>query len=414
MDPSIPQSASRYLETPNMERLAERGMRFASGYSPAPLCTPTRRSILCGMTPARQHGTRFASEFDWQGVLTIPKALKMADANYRSAHFGKFGAKMGTTPDEAGFDESDGVTTNSTGGMPFPFAQRSQTVVREDPKLIFSLTRRAIDFMERQVQEGAPFYIQVSHYAPHIQVQTERASIEKYRRKGKPDRAITHGFAGMLDDLDRGVGQLLDAVDRLEISDNTYLILMGDNGGRDPIPGANQSLSPPNRPLSGAKHSLWEGGIRVPFMVAGPGVRPDSVSHVPVTGYDLLPTLYDLAGGGKTLPSEIDGGSFRGILESGGDGQVHRALDGIVFHRPFRKVAPQSTIRVGDYKLLIRWRRPGSPHQSLLFNLKDDLSEQNDLAAAMPDKAAELEGKLLRYLRDVNAEMPDGVPLPIR
>ena len=117
MDQEVPGTASSYLETPNLARLAQRGMRFASGYSPAPLCTPTRRSIFCGMTPARQRGTEFKSEFDWTGRLTLPKALKQVDPNYRSGHFGKFGNEMGASPDDVGFDESDGWTTNATGGM---------------------------------------------------------------------------------------------------------------------------------------------------------------------------------------------------------------------------------------------------------------------------------------------------------
>ena len=113
MDPSVEDAASSYLVTPNFTRLAKSGMRFTSGYSPAPLCTPTRRSIFCGMTPARQRGTEFASEFDWHGRLTLPTALRQADPDYVTAHFGKFGSQMGAEPDEVGFDESDGPTKNA-------------------------------------------------------------------------------------------------------------------------------------------------------------------------------------------------------------------------------------------------------------------------------------------------------------
>ena len=116
--------------------------------------------------------------------------------------------------------------------------------------------------------------------------------------------------------LDESIGRLLGAVERLGIAESTYVILMADNRGLGTIPGAQNSLAPPNRPLRGSKHTLYEGGIRVPFLVAGPSVEPTSVSHVPVTGYDRLPTLYDLADGKEPLPPEMDGSSFREVLEN--------------------------------------------------------------------------------------------------
>ena len=407
MDPEVPDSASAYLRTPNMARLAAQGMRFASGYAPAPLCTPTRRSIFCGMTPARQRGTEFVSEFDWRGRLTLPKALKLADPSYRTAHLGKFGHHMGASPEEVGFDESDGWTTNATGngGAPMPMEERSRSAVEPDPKLAFAITERAIDFMERHAGKH-PFYVQLSHYATHLQVQTRKASLDWFTAKSRPDRAVTPAFAGMLFDLDEAIGRLLDAIERLGLSSSTYVILMADNGGRGTIPGAQRSLAPTNRPLSGAKHSLYEGGIRVPFLVAGPGIEPDSVSRVPVAGYDLLPTIYDLAGGSERLPADIDGGSFRNLLETAGLGMVDRAFAGLVFHRPKPRNDPASAIRVGDYKLLLRYPNGRRDESRMLFDLTTDVAEQVDLSSKMPDKADELEGLLRGYLRAVNAEKP--------
>ena len=404
MDPKVGQAASEFLETPNMARLAEQGMRFTSGYAPAPLCTPTRRSIFCGMTPARQRGTEFASEFDWEGRLTLPRALKQADRTYRTAHFGKFGSQMGANPEQVGFDESDGSTTNRTGGMPTPMEERGRSVTKQDPKLAFSITERAIDFVRRQVAGRRPFYVQLSHYAAHLQVQTRPESLEKFETKGRPDRAVTHAFSGMLYDLDETVGQMLDALEELGATENSYVILMADNGGRGTIPGAMDSLAPPNRPLNGAKHSLLEGGIRVPFLVVGPGVEPNSISRVPVTGYDLLPTLYDLAGGTKPLPSEVDGGSFRTVLEHGGVGKVERAFGGLVFHRPKHRRDPASAIRAGDYKLLIRYSTATRSASRMLFDLAADPLEKRDLTKERVEKADELERMLLGYLKSVGAE----------
>lgn len=408
MDPAVSQAASDYLETPALERMAKAGMRFQSGYSPAPLCTPTRRSIQCGMTPARQRGTEFKSTFDWTGRLTLPRALKSVDPDYRCAHFGKYGEQIPASPEEIGYDESDGLTGNKTGGCPADMTERGQTFITDDPKLTDSMTARAVDFMERQVRQKHPFYVQLSYYAVHLQVQTRKAMIEKYTKKGTPDRAVTYGFAGMLEELDAAVGRILDTVERLHIDDNTYIIFTSDNGGRGTIPGADESLSPPNRPLFGAKHSLYEGGIRVPFLAMGPGIQPDSVCPVPVTGYDLLPTLYDLAGGRDPLPDDIDGGSFRTLLENGGVGVVKRPLDAIVFHRPLHRRDPQSTIRMGDWKLVILWKIRKRPRQRLLFNLADDVGEQHDLSSQLPEKADQLERVLLDYLKQVKAEKPKG------
>ena len=408
MDPAVPQAASDYLETPNLERMAKVGMRFQSGYSPAPLCTPTRRSIQCGMTPARQRGTEFRSTFDWAGRFTLPKALKSVDPAYRCAHFGKYGEQIPVSPEEIGYDESDGFTGNKTGGCPQDMTERGATLVTDDPKLTDSMTGRAVDFIERQVRASHPFYVQLSYYAVHLQVQTRQAMLDKYRKKGQPDRAVTYGFAGMLEELDTGLGRILDAVDRLDIADNTYVIFTSDNGGRGTIPGADETLSPPNRPLAGAKHSLYEGGIRVPFLAIGPGIEPNSVCHVPVVGYDLLPTLYDLAGGRDPLSDDIDGASFRSLLEKGDAGRVKRSLDALVFHRPLHKRDPQSAIRVGDWKLMILWKTRNRERQRLLFNLADDIGEQNDLGKQMPEKADQLEAILIDYLQDVGAEKPKG------
>src|SRR5687767_6331121 len=117
MHPDVPDAQSSYLRTPNIDRLAREGLRFSSGYAPAPLCTPTRRSILNGTTAARS-GSEFASRWRPTDHLTMPKALKQADSSYRTAHFGKWGEQMNATPEEAGYDASDGLTGNVTGGMP--------------------------------------------------------------------------------------------------------------------------------------------------------------------------------------------------------------------------------------------------------------------------------------------------------
>ena len=404
MQPGLPDSRSAYLNTPNMGRLASEGMRFSSGYSPAPLCTPTRRSVLCGTSAARS-GTEFKSSFVPAEHMTIPRALKQANPAYRCAHFGKWGEQMISTPEACGYDASDGQTGNFTGGMPRslnpdnPKANHGNTppfyLDNDDPKLTKSVTDRALAFMDEQVKAGRPFYVQASFYAVHLSVVCRQETLTKYQTKGVPDRGYTQAWAAMLEDLDDGVGRLLAALDELDIADDTYVFFMSDNGGRGTLPGGSTKRLPPNHPLSGAKHSLFEGGIRVPFLVRGPGIQPGSHCQVPVVGYDLLPTFYDLAGGEAPLPDDIDGGSMRLLLTDPGNGHVTRPLDGLLFHRPRRH---QSAIRQGDYKLLIHWERPGRIKARGLHNVRSDPGEEEDLSQSELDRADGLEKKLTDYL----------------
>jgi len=403
MHPDIPDSRSTYLSTPHMNRLASEGMRFTSGYAPAPLCTPTRRSILCGTSAARS-GTEFKSAFVPAEHMTIPQALKQANPAYRCAHFGKWGELMISTPEECGYDASDGPTGNVDGGTADRFKEFH--IVNQDPKRTSTLTDRAIQFMRTQTKAGKPFYVQVSYYAVHLRVEVMEATLKKYRTKGKPDRAFTPPWAAMLEELDRGVGRLLNALDELKIAENTYVVFMSDNGGMEKIPGADLSLLPANHPLSGAKQSLLEGGIRVPFFVRGPGIKAGSCCHVPVAGYDLLPTFYDLAGGKEPLPDNIDGGSFRPLLTNPDKGMVKRPLDALVFHRP-RKM--MSAIRQDNHKLLIYWNHEGKFRSRELYNMKSDPGEKKNLATSDPGIADKMQATLTDYLGKVKAEKPEDV-----
>ena len=335
MDPDVTDSHSDYLHTPHMNRIAAEGMRFTSGYSPAPLCTPTRRSILCGTTAARS-GTEFPSRWVPADHLTIPRALKQASPAYQCAHFGKWGEQMISSPQECGYDVSDGHTGNVTGGMQNKTQPHHITA---DPKRTGSVTERAVQFMRAQAAAGTPFYTQVSYYAVHLRIELLEKTLKKYQQKGAPDRAYSHGWAGMLEELDQGIGRLLNTLDELKIADNTYVVFMSDNGGRGTVPGGVRQALPPNAPLSGAKHSLLEGGIRVPFMVRGPAVAAGSVCHVPVSGYDLLPTFFELAGGKGELSDELDGGSFVSLFSKPSQDRITRRPGALIFHRPKRSMS---------------------------------------------------------------------------
>tara|TARA_R110002049_G_scaffold285698_4_gene467132 strand:+ start:318652 stop:320088 length:1437 start_codon:yes stop_codon:yes gene_type:complete len=411
MDPELPDAASSYLETPKMSELASRGIRFTSGYSPAPLCTPTRRSILCGTSAARS-GPEFKSEWVPKDHLTIPVALKSVNPQYRCAHFGKWGEQMISTPEECGYDASDGMTGNITGGMPSSLGVKGSHddgppyfIDNKDPKRTTSVTDSAIEFMKQQSESGNPFYVQVSYYAQHLSIVTSDKMLSKYQSKGTPDRRYTPAWAAMMEELDQGIGRLVDTIDQLQIDENTYVFLTADNGGRGTVPAGGEDRAPTNVPLTGAKHSLYEGGIRVPFIAAGPGIEAGSICRTPVVGYDFLPTFHDLAGGDSAkLTDEVDGVSFAALLSDPSDGSLNRLHDAIYFHRPDRLF---SAIRTPDQKLMLFWKRNGEVDRHELFDMKaSPVEEGNDRAAVDPGKAKKLQGSLVNYLESIGADKP--------
>ena len=413
MDDRILNSRSDYHETPALEKFARSGLRFTHGYAPDALCCPTRRSIQFGQTPTRQGDERFPKNYDpaKHPRLTIPTMLKAADPRYRTAHYGKWDLRADIFPEDLGYDESDGNTGNRNGDVSSDKDSKwTEHYLNNDPKRIETLTARAVSFVRRNHAAGTPFYLQLSHYATHVDIQAREETYAKYAAKPK-GRIHSHpAWAGMLEDLDTGVGRLLAEVDRLGLADRTYVILMADNGAAEFVPPVKNKMDHPsafpvpprNHPLRGGKWVLYEGGIRVPFIVRGPGIKPGSQCDVPVAGWDLLPTLADLAGYAKPLPTDLDGASFRDLLTRG-EGAVRRPDDFLVFHR-YATGYPHSAIRAGDYKLIKVWKTNALE----LYNLRDDLGETTDLAKIRPEKTTELHARLMEYLKRVDAEVLHG------
>ncbi len=319
--------------------------------------------------------------------------LKQTNAEYQTAHFGKWDHRYDeVSPEEMGYDISDGVTGNSTGGA----KDSGGPAAKDDPKLIFSLTERACAFMEKQANAGKPFYLQVSHYAVHLDIFYRKATFDAISQRKTGEKHKMPEFAAMTEDLDKGVGALLDKIDELGLRERTYIIFMSDNGGRTTLPGASSGGLPLNYPLRDGKGSMYEGGIRVPFVVVGPGVKAGSVCRVPVTGLDVLPTVADLAGYRPRLPDTIDGGSLKGILNHDGQGNVERRLPFLIFHQAADR-DPKSALRLGDYKLVKSWSR----NKVELFDLSHDLGERNDLSRSLPKKTDELHSLMTDFLKQV-------------
>ena len=405
-----PGSKSHYFETPNLELLANRGMRFSDAYASAPVCAPSRYSIQFGKTPARLSLIRVGmntDHIDHEGLTSIPKALKKINNKYRTAHFGKWG--MGSDPSVLGYDVSDGPTKNKDGNFDNNKSQWKH-VFKKDPKNIFSLTDRAIKFIVSSQEEKKPFYLQISHYAVHSNIESKEKSFLRLKDKPKGEQQKDLGFAAMTYDLDDGLGTLLKKVKELGIEDNTYILYMSDNGSVPNIPGAKKYEKSYNYPLSRGKWDAFEGGIRVPLIIAGPGIKNGSESSVPVSGSDLLPTLIELAGNKSISLGDIDGGSFASILFNKNSKQIIRKVDGIFFHVPYKNgialKRPHSAVRKGDYKL-IKFQDDKS---ILLFNLVKDKKEQLNLVSQKPDLAKDLEKILDNYLVEVSApKWQDGI-----
>lgn len=400
MDDAMPASKSPFVRTPNLEKLAAAGMRFASFYAASPRCTPTRAAVLTGKSPAQLHMTFIGEGRRGTGEnlngrvippvcsLELPTseitiAQLLQKAGYATAHFGKW--HLGRIdPRRYGFDASDGPTKN---GGP-------DSVDNPHPKQLYGMTDRGMNFMTQQAKAGKPFYLQLSHYAARQGGDASPQALAAVKGWGVSlsERELAEAAADF--DLDIAFGRVLKKLDELGIADNTYFIVTTDHGS----PGRNP-------PLVGGKGTIWEGGLRVPFIIRGPGIRAGTCSHMRATHVDLFPTIAELAHVDQALPKGIEGDSFASVLRGTGNGIVKRPREEFVVHFPHYDkdvIGPASAIYVGDFKL-VRIYETGA---SRLFNISRDPGERNDLAKRMPDKAKELDRRLTDYLTAVAAQMP--------
>ena len=399
------QSKSDYHQTPNIEALSNKGMRFSSAYASAPVCSPSRYSIQFGQTPARLKMIRVGmntNHIDHLTPLTIPKLLKKINSNYTTAHFGKWGIDV--NPSFLGYDQSDGITGNKDGIFNHKSNKKQwKNTISDDPKKIFSTTKSAIDFVESQAKSKTPFFLQVSHYAVHSDIMMRKETLKKYQNIDRGLYQNHAGFAAMTEDLDSGVGILLDRVRELGLESNTYIIYTSDNGAVPVMPPKSKYTNGSNYPLSRGKWDAMEGGIRVPFIISGPEIMAGSESAIPITFSDLLPTIVELAGGTTFNKTNLDGGSFKNILNNSGKGIINRFSEGLIFHVPYENgialKRAHSAIIIDNFKLIKFYDN----NELLLFNINKDISEDNNLASIFPEKLKKLEGALDSYLNQVKA-----------
>ena len=458
---------SEFYETPAIDQLAKEGMLFDNAYATCHVCSPSRASILTGKYPARTNLTEWLAgrpEREYEKLhhaekltslpdeeITLAETLKQhgyATANYGKAHLRK-------DPKTYGFDEAITGWVKSY-YHPFGGEYNKSLPANEGDYYTDKLTDAAIDFIERNKDQ--PFFVHLEHFSVHDPIQGRKDLVEKYQKKlttiphqegpdfilePNPDGpAITEGelndlekddtierhqsarvwwvkqkqdnieFAGMVEATDQSLGRIRAKLKELGLEKNTIIIFTADNGGMaasnqyrgisQPRESLDKYFASSNLPLRGAKGWNYEGGIRVPLIVYWPGkTQPDSTSHAIVTGTDYYPTLLDMLNIPALPDQHRDGKSFVPALKA-----EDYDRGAIYWHFPHYSnhgfQSPNGAVRFGRYKL-IEYYENGTVQ---LFDLENDIGEQNDLAGSHPAVTKKLKKMLQEWRDQVDAKMP--------
>jgi len=413
------------VDTPRIDQFCAESMKFTNAYAAAPVCSPTRASIMTGLAPARVRITNHMPDSE-RFQPDDPKLLSaecrdrlpldhvtiaehLASSGYRTAFMGKWHlAPQGTDdkedfyPDRQGFELNLGGNGQGGPGRSFfaPYEFPNLVSKTDDEYLPYRIGEEAEAYIRGHARRETdePFFLALWHYTVHWPMDSPVDLLEKYESKGVQPGIEDPRYAGMTEALDRVFGGVMDALEESGLADNTLVLFSSDNGALDSVAD--------NRPLRAAKGFLYEGGIRVPTMVRWPGhVEPKSVSETPIISTDFFATLLDAAG--VPLPASYpgDGESLLPVLT--GAGELTR--DALFFHYPnyawHRSNRLGGAIRVGDYKLIERFD-DGSVE---LYNVSADIGEETNLAQAKPLLATQLQTRLAEWRKDVDAAMPTRV-----
>jgi len=412
---------SAYHETPHIDSIASQGMVFSHAYANAPNCAPSRAALMSGMyaprtgvytvsppdrgrardrrlIPARN------SNFIDPDVVTIAEALKYA--GYATCIAGKWhvGQHDGPTgPVAQGFDRNIGGYRK--GHPDSYFSPYGNPALEDGPKgeyLTDRLTDDVVAYLEEPREE--PFFLYFPYYTVHTPIQPRPDLLSEAEARTGDELHDHAGYAAMVAALDESVGRVLDALDRIGVSENTLIVFSSDNGGH----GGFTSMAP----LRGSKGMMWEGGTRVPFAASLPGrIAPGSSSDTPVLLFDLYPTFIELSGGVPPFDQPVDGVSLAPIFD--GDEIDERP---IFWHFPAYlqkygfmsepwRATPSSSVRLGDYKLIQSFET----ETVMLFDLTKDPGERHNLADKIPEKRDQLLGILREWQSGVEAPTEFGL-----
>ena len=437
-------TGSPYYETPHTDRLAREGISFTHGYATSPVSSPARASLVTGQFAPRHGITEWIGQRsgeDWreQGrhtQLLPPDYLRalphehytlaeaLQDAGYKTFFSGKWHlGSEGSWPEDHGFDINIGGWDSGSprGGYFDPWDNPMLPNRQAGENLSMRLADETVEFLRKNDpgETGQPVFAFLSFYAVHGPLQTTQEKWQRYRDKAEQLGIAESGFemgkylpirmvqdnpvyAGLVEAMDDAVGHVLDALDELEMAENTIIIFTSDHGGVS----SGDAFATSNLPFREGKGSTFEGGLRVPFFIKAPGTtEANTYSEVPATGADFYPTILELIGEDFIPDQHMDGASLLPALL--GNTMDDRFL---VWHYPHysnQGGRPSSVIRHGDWKLIHLYE---SDTQEL-YNLRTDIYEAMDVADIFPGKTEMLTSTLFTYLEEVGAKYPVRDPL---
>lgn len=425
-----------FYETPNIDRLAKSGMRFTAGYAANPVCSPTRYSIMTGKYPSRVDATNYFSGARSAKYAPAPLNNRMpldeqtlAETLKQHGYSTFFAGKWHLGPSEEYWPTQQGFDINKGGwaaGGPFrggkyfsPYANPRLENGPEGEHLPDRLAEETCQFIAANKQK--PFLAYLAFYSVHTPLMAPKELVKKYQAKAErlglhekeqfakaeqvwpgnqPRRVRTvqaHAtYAAMVESMDRAVGKVLDQLEESGVAENTVVFLMSDNGGLSTSEGSPTS----NLPLRGGKGWLYEGGIREPLLIRWPQVtKPGSECNAPVISTDFYPTMVEMARLPVQSKQTIDGNSLVPLLK----GEESLDREALYWHYPHYSNQggfPGGAIRMGDWKLIERFE-DGQVH---LYNLREDIGEQQDVSEKHSDRVAKMREKLHAWYQDVDAK----------
>jgi arylsulfatase A-like enzyme len=394
------QGIARDVKTPNIDALAKDGVRFTNAYVSCPVCSPSRAGFLTGRYQERfGHEHNPAPELENRGKFGLPLdqvtlANAMKKAGYATGAIGKWheGTKPEYRPQKRGFDEFFGFLGGAHGYVNSKIEakgensiRRGDTPVDEPAYLTDAIGREAVSFIDRHQKE--PFFL----YVPFNAVHTPQAAPPRYREPFK-DVADQKRMMmlSMLYAMDENVGKIVKKIRDAKLEENTLIIFFSDNGGPTD---ANASE---NKPLRGYKGQVWEGGIRVPFMMHWKGQIPaNQVLDQAVISLDVFPTAIAAIGATPDEKVKLDGVNLLPLVKGESKFTPHETL--------YWRFSPAWAIRDGDFKLLLT--RDGKKG---LYDLSKDIGEKKNLLEAMPEKAQELKAKYEAWAKTLPQPLWEG------
>ncbi|MBB3696876.1 sulfatase-like hydrolase/transferase [Flammeovirga yaeyamensis] len=411
---------SDYYETPSIDALADKSIKFTNSYASCNVCSPTRASIVTGKYPASLNLTDWIEGWKYPKAKFLPPEWTMyldpsiptigqifKENGYKTAHFGKWhlGEAEKYWPENHGFDENHGgwrkgaPNKNKKAGSNGYFAPYGNPRLEDGPEGEYLTERIASDVCQfLEANKDTTFFVNLWFYNVHTPLQAKQEKVDRYQQKEKGEHHHNATYAAMVEHVDDATGVVLTKLDELGLMENTIIIFSSDNGG---LHGKKKRPVTSNYPLRGGKGMIYEGGIRIPTMIYHPqhNARIESTS---ISSIDYLPTLVDLAGVNvnKKIRKDWDGTSLANLVTN--EKEVDRPLFWHYPHYHQQGAVPHTAILDGDWKLIHNIELD----KYELYNVKEDISEKNNCIDSHQGVYKKLLKKMEAWKKEVNAQMP--------